>query len=133
MQDRPDAISLLEAIQDFLIKDLLPHLKNEELLSYKALVSWNMLGVISREIKLGEASLDEEIARLKGFLQNKEISTEGKSYLEKLELSKQLNYQLSSVLRKDKVSIDNKAAWNLVKEGIKEKLEISNPRFNTES
>ncbi len=51
MQYRPETKDLLSAIQDFLIKDLLPKIESDELLSYKALVSWNMLGVVSREIE----------------------------------------------------------------------------------
>lgn len=51
MQYRPDSKELLQAIQDFLMKDLLPKLEGDDLLSYKTLVSWNMLGVIAREIE----------------------------------------------------------------------------------
>lgn len=44
MQDKPTSADLLEAIQDFLMKEVLPQFKDKELLSYKTLVSWNMLG-----------------------------------------------------------------------------------------
>ena len=53
MQDRPDANTLLEAIQDLIIKEILPAIKDNDGLSYKTLVSWNMLGVIGRELKYG--------------------------------------------------------------------------------
>ena len=47
MQDRPDSTILLEAIQDFLMKDIMPFVKESDILCYKTLVSWNMLGVIN--------------------------------------------------------------------------------------
>ena len=74
MQDRPDANVLLEAIQDLIIKEILPALKDNDALSYKTLVSWNMLGVIGREIKYGEIFLDKEIERVSNFLREKSIS-----------------------------------------------------------
>mgnify|MGYP000995769991 FL=1 len=64
MQYRPDAPSLLEAIADFLMKDVLPAVKEHDALAYKTLVSWNMLGVVSRELKSAEPLLNDEIARL---------------------------------------------------------------------
>jgi hypothetical protein len=54
MQYRPDAKEILSTIQDLLIKEILPKLEDDELLSYKTLVSWNMLGVISREFEKDE-------------------------------------------------------------------------------
>ncbi|HNI89886.1 MAG TPA: hypothetical protein PKX55_17165, partial [Leptospiraceae bacterium] len=68
MQDRPDANALLEAIQDLLIKEVMPAIKDNDGLSYKTLVSWNMLGVIGRELKYGEIYLDNEISRISNFL-----------------------------------------------------------------
>jgi len=59
MQDRPDAPALLEAIGDFLMKEVLPAVKDSDSLSYKTLVSWNMLGVIAREFKDGERLLGD--------------------------------------------------------------------------
>lgn len=73
MQDKPTSADLLEAIQDFLMKEILPQFKDKEFLSYKTLVSWNMLGVVSREIRSGEELLDKELSRLVGIL-NKNLA-----------------------------------------------------------
>lgn len=68
MQDKPTSTDLIESIQDFLMKEVLPQFKDKDLLSYKTLVSWNMLGVVSREIRSGEELLDRELDRLAKLL-----------------------------------------------------------------
>ncbi|EMY24304.1 hypothetical protein LEP1GSC115_2788 [Leptospira interrogans serovar Australis str. 200703203] len=68
MQDKPTSTDLIESIQDFLMKEVLPQFKDRDLLSYKTLVSWNMLGVVSREIRSGEELLDRELDRLAKLL-----------------------------------------------------------------
>ncbi|EMF43190.1 hypothetical protein LEP1GSC067_4187 [Leptospira interrogans serovar Lora str. TE 1992] len=73
MQDKPTSTDLIESIQDFLMKEVLPQFKDKDLLSYKTLVSWNMLGVVSREIRSGEELLDRELDRLAKLL-NKDFS-----------------------------------------------------------
>ncbi len=73
MQDKPTSTDLIESIQDFLMKEVLPQFKDRDLLSYKTLVSWNMLGVVSREIRSGEELLDRELDRLAKLL-NKDFS-----------------------------------------------------------
>ena len=134
MQDRPDVSILLEAIQDFIIKDLLPEIKENEALSYKALVSWNMLGVINREWKQGEKLIDLEIQRVMDFFKAKSIlfanlEIENKSYHEKKEIVRELNYKLSEYIRKKQISVDDLEVWDLVKKSIQEKLTLANPRF----
>jgi hypothetical protein len=136
MQDRPEANVLLEAIQDLLIKEVLPALKDNEAVSYKTLVSWNMLGVIGREIKYGESFIDQEIERVAIFLRENSISfvttdTKDKNYLAKMELCRSLNEKLTDYIRKKKIANEDSALWSLVKESLNEKLKISNPRFGT--
>lgn len=136
MQDRPDANALLEAIQDLIIKELLPAIKDNDALSYKTLVSWNMLGVIGREIKYGEIFLEKEIERISGFLRENSVSfinldVKDESYLAKMERCRSLNEKLTDYIRKKKLANENESLWNLVKESLNEKLRISNPRFGT--
>lgn len=131
MQDNPTAINLLQTIQDLLIKEIAPKLENDEFLSYKTLVSWNMLGVVIRELKLGEKCLNEEIKNLSLFLKNP-ISVSDFSYPEKLEIASNLTRELAQMIRKGKIEKDNDEVWNLVKQSLKEKLTITNPRFSLE-
>jgi hypothetical protein len=129
MQDRPSANILLEAIQDFLIKEILPAVKENDALSYKTLVSWNMLSVVSREFKNGEITLDKEISRLQEHLGEKGYNTDGVSYYSKMEIASKLNSIFANEIREKKISNDNKEVWNLVKLALREKLEITNPKF----
>ncbi|EQA60585.1 DUF6285 domain-containing protein [Leptospira alexanderi] len=130
MQDKPTSTDLLEAIQDFLMKEVLPQFKDQELLSYKTLVSWNMLGVVSREIRSGEELLDKELGRLVKLL-NKNLVIPS-TLNEKKNLAHAWNIELRDKIRKEKLSSENLQYWNHVKETVKEKVEIINPRFTTE-
>ncbi|WP_078129617.1 DUF6285 domain-containing protein [Leptospira alexanderi] len=130
MQDKPTSADLLEAIQDFLMKEILPQFKDKELLSYKTLVSWNMLGVVSREIRSGEELLDKELGRLVELL-NKNLVIPS-TLNEKKNLAHAWNMELRDKIRKEKLSSENLQYWNHVKETVKEKVEIINPRFTTE-
>ncbi|TGK15564.1 hypothetical protein EHO61_14485 [Leptospira fluminis] len=131
MQDKPTSTELLEAIQDFLMKEVLPEFRDRDLLSYKTLVSWNMLGVISREIRSGEELLEKEIVRLAKLLK-KEIRTPLSTLNEKKVLAASWNMELRDRIRKEKRSVEDRDFWEHVKESVKEKVEITNPRFTTE-
>ncbi|MDI7187196.1 DUF6285 domain-containing protein [Leptospira santarosai] len=130
MQDKPTSADLLEAIQDFLMKEVLPQFKDKELLSYKTLVSWNMLGVVSREIRSGEEALDKELGRLVELLDKSSVFPS--TLNEKKKLAHDWNMELLDRIRKEKLSSENSRYWNHVKETIKEKVEITNPRFASE-
>ncbi|MCB1158077.1 MAG: hypothetical protein H7A25_01885 [Leptospiraceae bacterium] len=130
MQDRPDAINLLETIQALLLKEVMPEVQGNEFLSYKTLVSWNMLGVVSRELKYGEKYLNEELKRLSGYL-NQDLPSLESTYIEKMKYAEDLNRKLSEKIRIEKLDNTDKISWEMVKQTLKEKLEISNPRFST--
>ncbi|ASV12156.1 MULTISPECIES: DUF6285 domain-containing protein [Leptospira] len=130
MQDKPTSADLLEAIQDFLMKEVLPQFKDKELLSYKTLVSWNMLGVVSREIRSGEEALDKELGRLVELLDKSSVFPS--TLNEKKKLAHDWNMELLDRIRKEKLSSENSRYWNHVKETVKEKVEITNPRFASE-
>ncbi|MDO6393528.1 DUF6285 domain-containing protein [Leptospira santarosai] len=130
MQDKPTSADLLEAIQDFLMKEVLPQFKDKELLSYKTLVSWNMLGVVSREIRSGEEALDKELGRLVELLDKSSVFPS--TLNEKKKLAYDWNMELLERIRKEKLSSENSRYWNHVKETVKEKVEITNPRFASE-
>ncbi len=127
MQDNPRAPELLEAIGDFLMKEIMPFVKDEEALAYKTLVSWNMLGVVSREFREGESSARAEYGRLAKLLGREE--TPAPNYPELLAQLEDLNQQLAGQIRAEGYSRDRAEVWNAVKEGLREKLRVSNPRF----
>lgn len=129
MQDRPDAPVLLEAIADFLMKEVLPAVKDSDALSYKTLVSWNMLGVVAREFRDGDRLAEKEMERLKSFLG---ASGDPTTYPEKLAFIRELNVKLARKIREEKIGNENVKVWELAREALKEKLSIANPRFGTD-
>jgi hypothetical protein len=104
MQDKPSAEELLVAIQDFLMKEILPAIKSDDLLAYKTLVSWNMLGIISREIQ--SSNLNQLLSQ-----------------------SKSRDTELAERIRIEKFSIKDREIWEEVKNSLREKLEVANPKI----
>ncbi|MCW7469001.1 hypothetical protein [Leptospira kanakyensis] len=143
MQYRPETKELISAIQDFLMKDLLPKLEGDDLLSYKTLVSWNMLGVIARETESSEFERDRynildlnlKISKLETDLD--EIQFSRLSRKEKYNLLLDWNKEFAKEIRRQSQNnsgLDLKpgsTVWNFAKNQLKETLSVSNPRFQT--
>ncbi len=128
MQDRPEAPDLLDAVADLLMKEVMPLVKDNDAVAYKTLVSWNMLGVVARELRNGEAADNRElenVVKLLGETNPGELATAG----EKREALSKLNHKLADKIRSDKTSDPDSEAWKHVKEMLKDKLNIANPRF----
>lgn len=132
MQNRPDAADLIDAIQEFLMKELMPRVKDEDLLAFKTLVSWNMLGVLSRELRYGEELLNSELGRLLALLDRDGIARP-ETLPEKQALVRELNRQLAARIREQKISFENAAIADHVRRTVAEKLSVANPRFSQEA
>lgn len=134
MQYRPDAKDLILAIQEFLLKDLIPKLEGEDLLSYKTLVSWNMLGVLSREL---EKETDFNSKEWKNLLElpcgeglPRDINDfERLPSKMRREFLKEAYFNMAKELRKSKNSNTDSKEWQILKEQLQDNLAISNPRF----
>lgn len=147
MQYRPEAKELFSAIQDLIIKDILPKIESDDLLSYKALVSWNMLGVLSREYENFDPVKEwKEILDLKLNLISEEVSVPEDKFLKlnkkaKSELLFRFYQSLSQKIRENSKQnlkahktisdMPGSPLWNFTKAQLKENLSISNPRFQT--
>ena len=146
MQDKPTSTELLEAIQDFLMKEIMPTVKDKDLLSFKTIISWNMLGVIIREIKQEEPLLSKEFSSIIPLLGEKEknlLSQNPKlsnfnlnspdlselSLIEKKEILLKANELLAKTIREEKILPSNKEVYHHIMETLKDKLSISNPRY----
>jgi hypothetical protein len=130
MQYRPEHTDLLDTIQDFLIKEVLPAVKDHEAIAYKTLVSWNMLGVVSRELKGGRALLEQDaaaLARMLGENINPHEFTDRALWQEAQELSAKAGRSI----RASKASFGSEE-WRVVKDILKHNLQISNPRYSTD-
>ncbi|AFV77430.1 hypothetical protein Theos_2453 (plasmid) [Thermus oshimai JL-2] len=65
--DRPTADELLEALSEFLEKEVLPALPDPRL-RFQTLVALNALGLVRRELALGAALEAEDAAELRALL-----------------------------------------------------------------
>ncbi|MCB1320271.1 MAG: hypothetical protein KDK34_08460 [Leptospiraceae bacterium] len=136
MQDKPEAADLMDAIQEFLMKEILPFVKERDDLSFKTLVSWNMLGVMAREFRTGEHFINAEFERLHALLNlnpdDPQLTTPD-TYIEKMELCRQLNHKLAEQIRNGHFEGDltpDHPIWQHVRETLRETLSVSNPRFS---
>ena len=130
MQYRPEHTDLIDAIQEFLIKEVLPFVKEQDALAYKTLVSWNMLGVVSRELKNGRPLLEED-ARLLANLTGEKINPQALGDRELWQQAQALAKNTARAIR-EKKAMPGSHEWNAVKEVLKHNLQISNPRYGTD-
>lgn len=130
MQYRPQNTDLIDAIQEFLLKEVLPFVKEEDALAYKTLVSWNMLGVVSRELKNGRPLLMED-ARLLSELTGKTLEAENLGDRELWQRTTELAKLAAQKIRETKAMPGGKE-WQTVRELLKHNLQISNPRFGAD-
>ncbi|MCB1165024.1 MAG: hypothetical protein KDK37_12375 [Leptospiraceae bacterium] len=133
MQDRPDATDLLEAVADFLKKEVLAAVKDDSMLAYKTLVSWNMLGVVGRELRLGQKNLSADGQELSALLKKPELVGTG-DYLSDVEHSREMRTELAGQIRNRSFngSGPGSPVWVYARESLKRRLEIANPRFSLE-
>ena len=62
MNDRPTALELLEAVEEFLSSEVLPTLDDQRM-KFRTLVAINALGIARRELAADETGLGEEEIR----------------------------------------------------------------------
>jgi hypothetical protein len=62
MSDRPTALELLEAVEEFLSSEVLPTLDDQRL-KFRTLVAMNALGIARRELDADEPGLGEDELR----------------------------------------------------------------------
>jgi hypothetical protein len=62
MNDRPTALELLEAVEEFLSSEVLPTLDDQRL-KFRTLVAMNALGIARRELDTDEPGLHEDELR----------------------------------------------------------------------
>lgn len=130
MQYRPQNNELIDAIQEFLLKEVLPFVKENDALAYKTLVSWNMLGVVSRELKNGRPLLEADAALLAELLGEKtEAPAAGDREL--WQQAQALAKKVAQKIRAEKI-MPGSAEWQAVRKILTDNLQISNPRYGVE-
>lgn len=138
MQDNPEAGVLLEAVQDFLKGTILPLVRENPDLTYRTLVSWNMLGVVTREIRTGEGLVNSELAALGKLLgsstsaaasPSSSPSKEPETFQAKMGRVRELNRELVGLIQAENLGPEREDVWQCVKDIVEAKLVVSNPRF----
>lgn len=130
MQYRPEHTDLIDAIQDFLIKEVLPVVEDHDAIAYKTLVSWNMLGIVSRELKGGRALLEQDTAALAKML-GENINPHEFADRALWQKAQELSAKAGKSIRASKASLGSEE-WRVVKDILKHNLQISNPRYTVD-
>jgi len=113
-QDRPTAAELVDAVREFLERDVQPAIDGR--LAFHTRVAVNALGMVARELTLGPALEEAERARAAGLLGHDARARE-------------LEAELAGRIRDG--SLDGRApdVEAHVRATVREKLEVANPRY----
>ena len=111
--DRPTSSELIKAVMDFLdtkIKDELPpHL------AFKLRITNNVLGMVQREIDLGETLQQEVYDAMQNLINSEELTTEN----------------LSDLIKNGKIDLKNRDLEDLLVLLSKNKIAVDNPNYST--
>ena len=113
----PDAAALLEAVAEMLQTQFLPKLNNSEL-KYQSRVALSVLGIVGRELELGEAVEHQEVESLQKLL-----GVDG--------AADELNRLLVTQIRAGKFDDDAEALMTHFRASILAKIAIDNPTYPT--
>jgi hypothetical protein len=131
LQDRPNARELIEAVASFLDNELVPTITDSRL-RFRTLIAINVLGIVSRELELGNAVLIAEWQRLASLLAESEPTSpvnDANLVAEINALRRELRDRIRSGDFDEGDRFD--AALNYAESAVAAKLRISNPRFLT--
>jgi hypothetical protein len=114
LHDRPTAAELVEAVREYLERDVMQNTEGRT--AFHARVAVNVLGMVERELALGEAQDEAEHARLVALLGHDGTVQE-------------LTEELARSIRDGTLD----ASWSdtvaHVRETVRAKLEVANPRY----
>lgn len=124
MQDPPTAADLLEAMADFLEKEVLPEHQGRKAFHIRVVV--NLCRLLARESRLETAFLEEEAAALRALLgQTPEVVQPQHLAAE----ARRLNQELASRIRSGQMDYRQTEILGLVKELVRRKLLVARPDY----
>jgi hypothetical protein len=127
MQERPNKLVLLNAISRFLVEEVRPALTDPRL-NFRALIAAHLASVVASELSSDEESVTRELARLGRIFPDAAPPPTG-SLDARRAYAAELNARLATELREGTRPAAEIA--NLLRESLREKLAIENPRFDT--
>ncbi len=114
MQDKPDMVDLMQAVQDFVGEEIAPRLSGHA--AFSARVAVNVLALMRRELELGPRFRVAEQARLEALL-NKSDTLEA------------LNRILCDKIAKGALGPEDQALMDHLKRATMGKLAIDQPTY----
>lgn len=120
-QDRATAEELLAGVEVFLRTEVLPQLAGGSV--YKCRVAANILGIVQRELALGEQADAAELGRLEALLGRKSRQAQTAAALD------ELNTELCASIRSGALDDQRAAVTAHVRATVEDKLRIANPRY----
>jgi Domain of unknown function (DUF6285) len=134
MQERPNKLALLAAIARFLVEDVRPALSDPRL-NFRALIAAHLASVVAAELTSDEESVGRDLARLRRFFPESAASpAPGDALSARRALVADLNARLATELREGTPAREPgelAAIAAALRESLREKLAIENPRFDT--
>lgn len=118
MQDLPTAAELVEAVREFLERDVFPELTGRR--RFHTRVAMNVLGIVERELLLGGEADANERERLGRLLPGGDVGD--RSLVE-------LNAELAAAIRDDTLGASRAELVAHLRETLRDKLAIANPRY----
>jgi hypothetical protein len=133
VQDRPDKATLLDAVVQFLIAEIHP-LIEDQALKFRVLIAANLARMVAAEIRSEDEDFEAEIRRLQAILPDTK-AREAESLGRRSDRHAAIlafNRELCDRIREKQLSAEQlEEVWEHVKQTLREKLEVSNPRFET--
>jgi alkylation response protein AidB-like acyl-CoA dehydrogenase len=123
MQDRPDAPELAQAVREFLEREILTTVADPRL-RFRALVAANALGILERELTLGEAYLRSEAQSLGRLLGRGDPIPDGLAELRSH--ARQLNVELA---RRIRAGDPPEGTLDHLLSTVANKLRVASPRY----
>jgi len=118
MQDRPTAAELVEAVAEFLARDIAPRLDGRD--AFQLRVALNALGIVQRELVLGSELDAAEHARLVALLGHDGTTLD-------------LEQELARAIRDGSIDGERTDVVDHVRATVRGKLLVANPKYVEEN
>jgi hypothetical protein len=115
MMDQPSIRELVEAVREFLEKRAMPELKGHT--AFHARVAANALGIVARELELGDAAAREERTRLAALLGHDGTLDD-------------LNRELCRVIRDGAHDLETPELRAHLEKTVRDKITIDQPNYS---
>ncbi len=129
MQDQPDARELVQAVAEFLEREIIPTVADPRL-RFRTLVAANVLAIVSRELAAGDVSTRQEWLRLVELLGKGSVEPP-QGVQELRDAVRALNRELCERIRSGAADAEpwHGEVWSYAEASVIDKLKIANPRY----